>query len=107
VTRRLRRHRDIPQAELVNDHERDRSVLARRRRSALAQRQSASTGFAMKEAAVPGVQVLPGPIGLDGRAIEVAGLEFVEAVFDQNRYLPAVQGDVDRLPGAQKVCADG
>jgi hypothetical protein len=93
----------------VNDHERDRSVLARRRRSALAQRQSASTGFrlAMKEAAVPGVQVLPGPIGLDGRAIEVAGLEFVEAVFDQNRYLPAVQGDVDRLPGAQKVCADG
>jgi hypothetical protein len=64
-------------------------------------------GFAMKEAAVPGVQVLPGPIGLDGRAIEVAGLEFVEAVFDQNRYLPAVQGDVDRLPGAQKVCADG
>ena len=35
------------------------------------------------------------------------GLEFVEAGFDQNRYLPAVQGDVDRLPGAQKACADG
>jgi hypothetical protein len=51
--------------------------------------------------------VLPGPVGLDGRAIEVPGLEFVEAGFDQNRDLPAVQSDVDRLPGAQKACADG
>lgn len=83
------------------------SVPASRRRSALALRRSASAGFfAMREAAVRGVQVLPGPVGLDGRAIEVPGLEFVEAGFDQNRYLPTVQGDVDRLPGAQKACAD-
>jgi len=51
--------------------------------------------------------MLPGPVGLDWSAIEFSGLEFIEAGFDQNRYLPTVQSDVDRLPGAQEARADG
>jgi hypothetical protein len=36
-----------------------------------------------------------------------AALEFVEAQFDQDRYVPAVHGNVDRFPGAQEAGADG
>jgi hypothetical protein len=35
------------------------------------------------EAVVRGVLVPPGPVGLDRRALEIAGPEFVEAGFDQ------------------------
>jgi hypothetical protein len=52
------------------------------------------------------VLVLPGPVSLDGRAVEVPGTDLVEAGFDQRRHLLAVQGDVDGLPGAEQAGAD-
>jgi hypothetical protein len=92
----------------VNDHQRDRFRSGQKAPQRIRVAPERIRGaFAMREAAVRGVQVLPGPVGLDWRAIEVPGLEFIEAGFDQNRYLPTVQGDVDRLPGAQKARADG
>ena len=98
----------MPQGELVNDHQRDRFRSGQKAPQRIRVAPERIRGaFAMREAAVRGVQVLPGPVGLDWRAIEVPGLEFIEAGFDQNRYLPTVQSDVDRLPGAQKARADG
>ena len=40
-------------------------------------------------------------------SVEVAGLKFVEARFDQDRYASAVQGDADRFLGALEAGADG
>src|SRR5580704_4481699 len=62
--------------------------------------------FAVRQAVAQGVLALPGPVGLDRRAVEVAGPEFVEARFDQDRYAPAVQGDADRFLGALEAGAD-
>jgi hypothetical protein len=99
--------RDIAQREIVDDHKRDRlcpvqeapqrtRVAPQRLRDALA------TGQAVTRC----VMVLPRPVNLDGRAFEVPGTDLVKAGFDQRRYLPAVQGDVDSLPGAEQACAD-
>lgn len=52
------------------------------------------------------VLVLPGPVSLDGRAFEVPGTDLVKAGFDQRWHLPAVQGDVDSLPGPEQARAD-
>ena len=82
----------MPQGELVNDHQRDRFRSGQKAPQRIRVATERIRGaFAMREAAVRGVQVLPGPVGLDWRAIEVPGLEFIEAGFDQNRYLPTVQ----------------
>ena len=98
----------MAQCELMEDHERDRfgpGQKAPQRVRVAAERVVGA--FTMREAVAQSVLVLPGPLGLHRRAVEVADLEFVEARFDQDRYVPAVQGDVDRFPGAQEAGADG
>ncbi len=47
-----------------------------------------------------------GPVSLDARAVEVPGADLIEAGFDQGGHLPAVQGEVDGLLGAEQARAD-
>ena len=81
----------MPQGELGNDHQRDRFRSGQKAPQRIRVAPERIRGaFAMREAAVRGVQMLPGPVDLDWRVIEVSGLEFIEAGLDQNRYAPAV-----------------
>jgi hypothetical protein len=99
--------RDIAQRELMKDDKRDRFGPGQKaqQRVRVAPERVGGT-FAMREAVVQGVLMLPGPVGRHRGAVEVAGLEFVEVRFDQDRYVPAVHGDVDRFLGAQEAGAD-
>jgi len=91
----------------MDDHKRDRFCPAQEvpQRACVAP-QRLLDALAMGQAVTRCVLVLPGSVRLDGRAVEVPGTDLVEAGFDQRRHLPAVQGDVDSLPGAEQARAD-
>ena len=99
---------EIAEPELVNHGERDRfgpGQQAPQRVRVPAERVCGA--FAVRQAVAQTVLVPPRPVVLDRPAVQVAAPELVEARFDQDGYLPPVQGDVDGLLGAQQASADG
>jgi hypothetical protein len=51
--------------------------------------------------------LLPGPVGLDRRAVEDAGLDFVQPRLDEERNGAVPQRELGRLARALEACAEG
>src|SRR5580704_14107113 len=99
--------RDIAQREIMDDHKRDSFCPAQEasQRVRVAP-QRVLDALAMGQAVTRCVLFLPGPVSLDGRAFEVPSTDLIKAGLDQRWHLPAVQGDVDSLPGPEQARAD-
>ena len=98
---------DVAQRDLVCDDERDLFPPGQQAPQGVrVAPQRVVDALAMGQAVARGVPVHPGPVRLDGRAVEVPGADLIEAGFDQGGHRSAGQGEVDGLLGAEQARAD-